>query len=49
MRTLRKLSSVDRSDPLTEIVAKKTIELGQRGVREAAQLVELAIKELGIE
>jgi len=31
------------------MVAKKIIELGQRGVREAAQLVELAIKELGIE
>lgn len=46
---LHKLNLVDRNDPITEIVAKKIIELGQRGVREAAQLVELAIKELGVE
>jgi hypothetical protein len=47
-RTLRKLN-LDRTDPITEIIAKKIIELGQRGVREATQLVELAIKELGVE
>ena len=45
--TLRKLKVIDRNDPITEIIARKIIELGQRGVREAAQLVELAIKELG--
>jgi len=44
-----RLSLVDRNDPITEIIAKKIIELGQRGVREAAQLVELAIKELEVE
>jgi hypothetical protein len=33
-RTLRKLSLVDRNDPITEIIAKKIIELEQRGVRE---------------
>jgi len=48
-RTLRKLNLVDRSDPMTEIIAKKIIELGQRGVREATQLSELALKELGVE
>ena len=48
-RTLRKLNLVDRNDPITEIIARKIIELGQRGVREAAQLVELAIQELGVE
>lgn len=48
-RTLRKLGLVDRNDPITEIIARKIIELGQRGVREAAQIVELAVKELGIE
>ena len=47
--TLRKLGLVDRNDPIAEIIAKKIIELGQRGVREAPQLVELAIKELGVE
>ena len=46
-RMLRRLN-LDRTDPNTEIIAKKIIELGQRGVREAAQLVELAIKELGV-
>jgi len=48
-RTLRKLSLVDRNDPIAELIAKKVIELGQRGVRDAKQLVELAIKELGVE
>jgi len=48
-RTLRKLNLVDRSDPMTEIIAKKIIELGQRGVWEAKQLSELALKELGVE
>jgi hypothetical protein len=47
-RTLRTLSVVDRNDPLTEMIARKVIELGQRGVREAKQLSELAIKELGV-
>jgi hypothetical protein len=48
-RTLRKLSLVDRNDPIAELIAKKIIELGQRGVRDAKQLVELAIKELAVE
>ena len=47
-RTLRALSLVDRNDPITEMVAKKIIELGQRGVREPTELSALAIKELGI-
>jgi len=47
--TLRKLGLVDRNDPIAEIIAKKIIELGQRGVRQAEQLIELAIKELGVE
>jgi len=46
--TLLKLNLVDRNDPLTEMIAKKIIELGQRGVREAKQLSALAIKELGV-
>jgi hypothetical protein len=47
-RTLQKLSLVDRSDPVAEIIAKKIIELGQRGVREAKSLSDLAVKELGL-
>jgi len=48
-RTLRKLNLVDRNDPITEMVARKVIELGQRGVREAQRLSDLALKELGVE
>jgi hypothetical protein len=48
-RTLRELQLVDRNDPITDMIAKKVIELGQRGVREAQQLSALAIKELGVE
>jgi len=48
-RTLKALNLVDRNDPITEMVARKIIELGQRGVREAKQLSVLAIKELGVE
>jgi hypothetical protein len=44
-----KLNLVDRNDLIAEIIAKKIIELGQHGVRQAEQLVELAMKELGIE
>ena len=40
---------VDRNDPIAEIIAKKIVELGQRGVREAEQVSELAIKELGVD
>jgi hypothetical protein len=47
--TLRALSVVDRNDPITQLIARKIIELGQRGVREAKKLSEMAIKELGVE
>jgi hypothetical protein len=47
-RTLKSLSLVERNDPITELVAKKVIELGQRGVRDPKELAALAIKELGI-
>lgn len=47
-RTLRALCLVDRNDPITDLIAKKIIELGRRGVRDAKQLSALAIKELGV-
>jgi hypothetical protein len=47
--TLKKLDLVDRSDPITQIVAKKIIEVGQRGVRDPEQLASLALKELRAE
>jgi len=45
---LTQLGLVDRSDPLALVVAKKMIELGQRGVRDPDRLCELACKEIGI-
>ena len=48
-QTLRRLCLVDRDDPITAIIAKKIIEMGQRGVRDAQQLADLAIKELQAE
>jgi hypothetical protein len=38
----------DRSDPITEIVAKKLIEVFQSGERDPTKLCNRAIKELGI-
>jgi hypothetical protein len=46
--TLKDLSLKDRSDPLTEMIAKKIIEIGQTGVKEPAQISQLAIKGLGL-
>jgi len=48
-QTLKALSLKDRNDPLTELIAKKIIEIGQTGVKELAQISELAIKGLGIQ
>jgi hypothetical protein len=45
--TLKSLGLKDRSDPITELVARKIIEIGQTGVRDARQLARLAIKDLG--
>jgi hypothetical protein len=47
-QTLKALCLKDRNDPLTEMIAKKIIEIGQTGVQEPAQISELAIKDLGI-
>jgi hypothetical protein len=47
-RALRALYLVDRNDPVTEIVAKKIIEIGQTGVTDPAQISQLAVKDLGV-
>ena len=36
-----------RSDPITELVARKIIEIAQTGVRDSQELAAMAIKELG--
>lgn len=38
---------MDRSDPITDLIAKKIIEVGRRGVRDPEQISALASKELG--
>jgi len=45
--TLRSLSLVDRNDPLTEIVARKVIEIGAR-VHDPAEIAKRALKGLRI-
>jgi hypothetical protein len=47
-QTLRHLSLKDRDGPLTELVAKKIIEVGQTGVRDPAEISRMAIKGLGL-
>jgi hypothetical protein len=46
-QTLKALALSDRSDPITHMVARKIIELGQSGVRDPLQLSALAIKAFG--
>jgi len=41
---LRELKLVDRSDPATELIAKRIIELAQQGERDPARLREGAVK-----
>jgi hypothetical protein len=43
---LKSLHLVDRNDP--EIVAKKIIGVGATGVRDPAQISNLALEQLGI-
>ena len=45
---LRRLKLSDRSDPITEMVAKKIIEIAQTGIRDSAQLGRLALREIGV-
>jgi hypothetical protein len=45
---LRALHLVDRNDPLTEIVAKKIVEVGQGPIRDPHQIAGMAIKALGL-
>jgi hypothetical protein len=41
---LRELNLVDRRDPATELVAKRIIELAQRGERDPVRLREYGVK-----
>lgn len=44
---LHALYLVDRNDPLTEMVARKIVEIGRDGLRDPHQIAGMAIKALG--
>ncbi|HLG84920.1 MAG TPA: hypothetical protein VKY22_28270 [Bradyrhizobium sp.] len=46
-QALRALGLKERSDPMTQLVARRIIEIAQTGVRDSTQLAIIAIKELG--
>lgn len=45
--TLKALGLADRSDPITELVARKVIEIGQTGVADPMQISRRAVTDLG--
>ena len=45
---LRILNLSDRSDPITELIAKKVIEVAQTGMRDPARSGQLALEEIGM-
>jgi len=47
-QTLKAIHLVNRNDPITEIVAKKIIEIAQTGVKDPGQISQQAIKDLGV-
>jgi hypothetical protein len=47
-QALDKLGLIDRSDPLTEIIAKKIVEVVQAGERNPARISRRALLELRI-
>jgi len=44
--TLRALGLRDRSDPITQLVAEKIIEVGRFGIEDPAEISKVALKEL---
>jgi hypothetical protein len=45
-KALRALHLVNRNDPVTEIVARKIIEIGATGVRDATEIAKIVVKQL---
>ena len=43
---LRSPDLADRNDPITEIVAKKIIEVATSGIRDPGEICELALRQL---
>lgn len=47
-KALRTVGVQDRNDPLTELIAKKIIEVGQTGLKDPAEICGRAIEDLGL-
>jgi hypothetical protein len=47
-QALHSLQVVDRDDPLTELVARKIIEINATGVHDAGEIAKIAVKQLDI-
>jgi hypothetical protein len=45
--TLRALDLVDRNDPLTQVIAKKVLEIGETGLKDPAEISKLAVQRQG--
>ena len=45
-QTLRALRLVDRNDPITELVARKIIEIAASGLHDPAEISKRAVKAL---
>ena len=46
-QTLRALGLIDRSDPITLLVAEKIITVGRFGIEDPAEISKLVLKEVG--
>lgn len=47
-QALHTIGVQDRNDPLTELIARKIIEIGQTGLKDPATICLRAIEELGL-
>ena len=47
-QALSTLGLVDRDDPLTQLITKKTIQIWQTGIKDSTTICEQVIKVLGI-
>ena len=45
---LRSLHLVERNDPLTELIARKVIEIGATGMLDPVDIAKIAVKRTGI-
>jgi len=46
--TLRRLSLVDRDDPICEMVARKIVDIDARGTHDPKEIATIAAREFGI-